>query len=175
MEYFGESPNCAQCGHSMWSHELIKYVSPSDSGKSKLVSVNDRCLKYDCDCYRVGGPISVESSERMYGHVTVRVLEDYSVEEVTENKDLINHPAHYTDGSIEVWDYIDDKTLGYFKGNAVKYISRAGKKSPDTEIQDLEKAIAYLNREIKRIKQSPRNPGQKPIDYAGHTSIQGDN
>lgn len=43
--------------------------------------------------------------------------------------DPVNHPAHYTDGQIEVIDFIDDKQLSYCLGNAVKYISRAGKKT----------------------------------------------
>ena len=62
--------------------------------------------------------------------------------------DIINHPAHYTSGNIETWDYIEDKNLNYFLGNAVKYISRAGKKNKDTYVEDLRKAIAYLNKEI---------------------------
>lgn len=62
--------------------------------------------------------------------------------------DIINHPAHYTSGNIETWDYIEDKNLNYFLGNAVKYISRAGKKNKDTYVEDLKKAIAYLNKEI---------------------------
>lgn len=64
--------------------------------------------------------------------------------------DNVNHPAHYTDGNIEVIDFIEDKQLGYHLGNAVKYISRAGKKDPDKYIEDLQKAVWYLQREIKR-------------------------
>lgn len=48
-------------------------------------------------------------------------------------------------------DYIEDKGFGYNLGNAVKYISRAGKKNPDTLIEDLNKAIWYIKREIKRL------------------------
>ena len=53
--------------------------------------------------------------------------------------DPVNHPAHYTDGQIEVIDFIDDKQLSYCFGNAVKYISRAGKKDPAKTIEDLQK------------------------------------
>ena len=42
--------------------------------------------------------------------------------------DNVNHPSHYTDGNIEVLDFIEDKKLNYHRGNAVKYICRAGKK-----------------------------------------------
>ena len=66
--------------------------------------------------------------------------------------DTVNHPAYYADGNIEVIDYIEDKHLGFCLGNAVKYISRAGKKDPDKEVEDLEKAVWYINRRIQQVK-----------------------
>lgn len=66
--------------------------------------------------------------------------------------DSVNHPSHYTDGNIEVIDYIEDKQLGYHLGNAVKYISRAGKKDKSKEAEDLKKAIWYINRKIKKLE-----------------------
>ena len=66
--------------------------------------------------------------------------------------DPVNHPAHYTDGQIEVIDFIDDKQLSYCLGNAVKYISRAGKKDPAKTIEDLQKAVWCLNHEIEKRK-----------------------
>ena len=65
--------------------------------------------------------------------------------------DVVNHPSHYTDGKIEVISFIEDKNLNFHRGNAVKYIARAGKKDPEKEIEDLRKAVWYLNREIKRL------------------------
>lgn len=66
--------------------------------------------------------------------------------------DPIHRPAHYNTGSIEVWDFILDQDLSYCNGNAVKYICRAGKKDPSKHVEDLQKAIAYLNREIERVQ-----------------------
>ena len=68
--------------------------------------------------------------------------------------DPVNHPSHYTDGKIEVIDFIEDKKLGFCLGNAVKYISRAGKKDPSKEIEDLEKAVWYVQRRIHELKNS---------------------
>lgn len=62
--------------------------------------------------------------------------------------DNVNQPAHYTDGKIEVIDFIEDKKLNFHLGNAVKYICRAGKKDPSKFVEDLEKAIWYIKREI---------------------------
>ena len=73
----------------------------------------------------------------------------------------VNHPAHYTDGRIEVIDFIEDKQLGYHLGNAVKYISRAGKKDPEKTAEDLKKAVWYLNRYIDRLEEA-KGDGQTP-------------
>lgn len=51
----------------------------------------------------------------------------------------VNHPSHYNSGKIEVIEAIEDWRLGFHRGNAVKYIARAGKKDPRKEIEDLEK------------------------------------
>jgi len=72
----------------------------------------------------------------------------------TPANDPVNHPSHYTDGKIEVIDFIEDKKFGYCLGNAIKYISRAGKKSKETEIEDLQKAVWYINRRISELTNS---------------------
>lgn len=78
--------------------------------------------------------------------------------------DAVNHPSHYTDGNIEVIEYIEDKKLGYCLGNAVKYISRAGKKDPAKEIEDLQKADWYINRRIMELEQKENAVVQKKLD-----------
>jgi hypothetical protein len=70
------------------------------------------------------------------------------------SKEMVNHPEHYQFGEnnqyeaikvIEAWD------LDFHLGNTVKYISRAGKK--DKELQDLKKALWYLERKINNLEQ----------------------
>ena len=56
-------------------------------------------------------------------------------------------PSHYKRGTIEVWDFIRDQDLNYHLGNAVKYICRAGYK--DSKVDDLKKAIHYLQNELE--------------------------
>lgn len=74
------------------------------------------------------------------------------------NDDPVNHPNYYADGNIEVIDYIEDKNLGYHLGTAIKYISRAGKKreqgmtDKEKEIQDLQKAVWFINRRIEQLQ-----------------------
>lgn len=70
---------------------------------------------------------------------------------VIMSNDNINHPAHYTRfRGIEVIQLTEQ--LNFCRGNAVKYIARAGAKDPAAEIEDLSKAIWYLQREIERIR-----------------------
>ncbi len=73
--------------------------------------------------------------------------------EVKQMNDPVNHPSHYTKGKIECIDFIVDKQLNFCRGNAVKYIVRAGLKDTSKEIEDLEKAVFYINYEIKRLKE----------------------
>ena len=60
----------------------------------------------------------------------------------------ISHPNYYTHGTIETWDFIKDKGLDFDRGSAIKYIVRAGQKNKDKEIEDLRKAINFINHEI---------------------------
>jgi len=64
------------------------------------------------------------------------------------DNDDVNHPKHYNMGKFEVIDVIEDWKLGFKLGNAVKYIARAQYKG--NEIKDLEKAIWYIKRHIKK-------------------------
>lgn len=68
-------------------------------------------------------------------------------------KEKVDHPAHYNKGKIEVIDAIEDWELNFSRGNAVKYVARAGLKDKETEIEDLQKAVWYIEREIKRLVQ----------------------
>lgn len=64
--------------------------------------------------------------------------------------DRVSHPPHYNTGKIEVIDFIEDQKLGFCLGNTVKYIARS--KHKGSEIEDLEKARWYLDRQIAALK-----------------------
>ena len=59
-------------------------------------------------------------------------------------------PDYYSRGATPVWDFIRDQGLNFHLGNAIKYICRAGYK--DSKIQDLEKAIHYLENELEHAE-----------------------
>jgi len=62
-------------------------------------------------------------------------------------------PNHYQRGSIIVWDFIEDQKLDFFSGNVVKYLCRAGHKSYESELDDLLKAKAFLDKKITLLQQ----------------------
>lgn len=61
--------------------------------------------------------------------------------------DPVNHPKHYTShpSGVECIDIVEH--LPFNVGNAIKYLWRAGLKSPDA-LTDLKKAAWYVEREI---------------------------
>ena len=61
---------------------------------------------------------------------------------------------HYKTDSVDVIDICKLYNLNFNRGNIVKYICRAGKK--DNEIQDLEKALDYINREIEYLNNNKK-------------------
>jgi hypothetical protein len=66
----------------------------------------------------------------------------------------VDHPQHYggADNPYEAIKVIEAWKLGFNLGNTVKYIARAERKA--APIEDLEKAVWYLNREIQNRKAS---------------------
>ena len=77
-----------------------------------------------------------------------------------DEEDRVNHPSHYTWleklCGIEVIDIT--RHMNFNLGNVIKYVLRSGHKSEEgmsdkqKRIEDLEKAIFYLNDEIYRLE-----------------------
>jgi hypothetical protein len=62
-------------------------------------------------------------------------------------------PAHYQRGKIQVWDFISDQNLDFLTGNVVKYVCRAGLKDYESELDDLLKAKAYIEKKIAQVSE----------------------
>lgn len=70
--------------------------------------------------------------------------------------DRINHPQHYGGDTIyETIKVIEAWQLDFHLGNAVKYISRAGKKGDAKE--DLGKAMWYLQRKLELLEKETQS------------------
>ena len=72
-------------------------------------------------------------------------------------RDMVNHPVHYTShpSGVEVIEITEH--MNFCLGNAIKYIMRSELKGK--QIEDLKKAAWYINREIDRLQRinNPNN------------------
>lgn len=87
------------------------------------------------------GAIDINTARRLMG-ITEPAKE--SKLNFMVDHDAVKIPQHYTGGKTEVANFIAEQELPYPRDNIIKYVCRAGKKNPDKEIEDLEKAAAYL-------------------------------
>ena len=66
--------------------------------------------------------------------------------------DQVNHPVHYTSDPSGVEAIQITRHRNFNVGNAFKYLWRAGFKNEETHIEDLKKAIFYIQDEINRLE-----------------------
>ncbi len=86
--------------------------------------------------------------DEVQGNVLANMLSEQKTAE-----DIIGHPNHYCEGrKFEPKDVIRDWNLNFNLGNAVKYISRNGRKDGNSALQDLKKARQYLDFEIEYLE-----------------------
>lgn len=84
-----------------------------------------------------------------------------------KDHDPVHSPSHYTSGSVECIDAIEAaltpaEASGFRKGNAIKYIWRAGKKGD--AVEDLKKAQWYLDREVFELEYREEGPSDPDED-----------
>ena len=68
-------------------------------------------------------------------------------------EDVVNHPKHYTSDPSGIECIQITRWRNFNIGNAIKYLWRNGLKENNSNIQDLKKAIWYINDEIKRLEE----------------------
>lgn len=68
------------------------------------------------------------------------------------DSDPVHHPSHYTSDPSGIECIEITRHRNFNIGNAIKHLWRAGLKDGNSDIQDLQKAIWYIQDEIKRLK-----------------------
>ena len=116
-----------------WSWTDKMFVAPEDMTEAQRALIDTRVL--------------IDASEK-----SVKEKETIQNPDAPRN-DPVSHPSHYTDGRIEVIDFIQDKGLDFCRGNIVMYVARAGKKgSKEKELEDLKKARQYCDFAIRQLE-----------------------
>lgn len=84
---------------------------------------------------------------------TATIPRVYNKKKHAKKKEAVHHPDHYGGDTVyEVKKVIRAWGLSFNLGTAAKYIGRAGKKDPNKIVEDLEKAVWYLQDEIRFLK-----------------------
>ena len=138
---------CDSCIHS----ECSKSDNPISTVVSCGVTVD--CLDYksvdsskevnceDCIYYNMGDGCEYSYCKKEY--------DDYYYKQKEEN---VIKPSHYKAGEFDVIAFCQLHNINFDLGNVIKYVTRAGKKENNSELQDLNKAMEYLKRRIEFIK-----------------------
>lgn len=93
-----------------------------------------------------------DGHEGKHGYPLPQSGGDLDVEWYEWENDMVNHPRHYA-GTVPGIEAIEvARHFNFNRGNAIKYIWRAGAKDKAKEIEDLKKAVWYLTDEITQLE-----------------------
>lgn len=63
--------------------------------------------------------------------------------------------THYKTMGVEPWDVVDswplEQRIGYYRGNALKYVMRMGNK--DASVQEIKKALHYMQKLVEVLSE----------------------
>ena len=130
----------------MWTYSF-KLSAP----ESLYKSINEFL---DLDSGLTDKPSSTEDPWADSGTPTASGKSEQTQPTKSSSKDVSKYsPAHYQRGKIQVWDFISDQNLDFLTGNVVKYVCRAGLKDYESELDDLLKAKAYIEKKIAQVSE----------------------
>ena len=140
-----------------WQDKRRQKAQPERSHNPKVVKAEKKYIKKMEALYKKAPSRLVKEVEQIKRALPTKLFvqpqHEYAAMKILADNNLVNHPPHYKTGGIETIDFIEAKDLNYRLGNVVKYVARAGKKATDP-VQDLEKALWYLQREINARKKA---------------------
>lgn len=135
----------------------MKYIG--DRKIKMVINIEEKAFKeltkYDEGFFPSGNRLYDSILTSVYNGIPLKEYQEKMIDssceqEETEKFDMVSKPSHYTEGrEFEPKDVIVDWDLNFFLGNALKYISRAGRKYD--AIEDLRKAKQYIDFEIERL------------------------
>ncbi|MPX54918.1 DUF3310 domain-containing protein [Moraxella catarrhalis] len=85
------------------------------------------------------------------------MFESLSLKKKEANQDAVNHPKHYISDPSGIECIQITRHRNFNIGNAIKYLWRAGLKDGNSDIQDLQKAVWYIQDEIERLQTQKGN------------------
>ena len=138
--------------------DKVKVVKQQDELEDYEAPVGSVGEILEVDCGDEDGLAYLVKSSSFRGGYGVNIdtwwLEGDNLELLSnEDQDVVNHPKHYTSDPSGIECIQVTRHRNFNIGNAMKYLWRNGLKDSDAQIQDLRKAIWYIEDEIKRLEQ----------------------
>jgi len=148
---FWEPKECKDCRYRTIGCECSEPCKNHDRWEPKVeeekIFTADICKKF------VEGRTMVDAIKDTLSEITFENNPGAAASDCMNEFDTVHKPSHYAKGRrFEPKDVIADWELGFNLGNAVKYISRCGRKGDPVE--DLQKAKEFIDFEISEYKKS---------------------
>lgn len=146
---------CKRCGKSFEQTGKGRPAVNCPTCRAELSEPKQKALPKDNQSKKVNESTSVISKkETTMKDIIIKKDDIKDISVTTDIKpmsisNMVDHPAHYNKGKIEVIDFIEDQQLPFHLGNVVKYVARAGYKGD--KLEDLKKARWYLDRYINEV------------------------
>ena len=90
--------------------------------------------------------------EQIINEILDEVIEHKSRNKNMQVDNTVIKPSHYKAGEFDVISFCQIHDINFELGNVIKYVTRAGRKENNSELQDLFKAREFLNRRIKYLR-----------------------
>lgn len=134
----------------LWQDTPDEFVVDSRSVEDWHKNFNYKENIFDCEDIKDDDP-------KLYKEIKKQKQMFESLKKKETNQDEVNHPSHYTSDPSGIECIQITRHRNFNIGNAIKYLWRAGLKDGNSDIQDLQKAVWYIQDEIERLQTQKGN------------------
>lgn len=129
----------------LWQDTPDEFVVDSRSAEDWHKNFNYKENIFDCEGLKDDDP-------KLYKEIKEQKQMFESLKKKEAAQDPVNHPSHYISDPSGVECIQITRHRNFNIGNAIKYLWRAGLKDGNSDIQDLQKAVWYIQDEIERLQ-----------------------
>lgn len=138
----------------LWQDTPDEFVVDSRSVEDWHMNFNYKENIFDCEDIKDDDPKlykKIKEMQQMFESLSLKKNQKET------NQDEVNHPSHYTSDPSGIECIQITRHRNFNIGNAIKYLWRAGLKDGNSDIQDLQKAVWYIQDEIERLQTQKGN------------------
>ncbi|OAV36359.1 DUF3310 domain-containing protein [Moraxella catarrhalis] len=134
----------------LWQDTPYEFVADSGLAEDWHKNFDYKENIFDCEDLKDDDP-------KLYKEIKEQQQMFESLKKKEATQDPVNHPSHYTSDPSGIECIQITRHRNFNIGNAIKYLWRAGLKDGNSDIQDLQKAVWYIQDEIERLQTQKGN------------------